>query len=123
MQRTACHRFSPAKCAAQLPDDRYFVALNRGTLEVGLYAPEGTDPQEPHDQDECYVVLKGEGRFTMGDETVPFRPGDFFFVPAGVPHRFLDFDESFRAWVIFYGPKGGEDLMRASPARSSSPSS
>ena len=123
MNRTACHKFSPADCLARLPDDRYFIALIRGTLEVGLYAPEGTDPQEPHDQDECYVILEGEGRFTMGDETVPFRPGDFFFVPAGVPHRFLDFDESFKAWVIFYGPKGGEDLMRASPARSSSPSS
>ena len=65
------------------PDSRrpLLVALNRGTLEVGLYAPEGTDPQQPHDQDECYVILEGEGRFTMGDETVPFRPGDFLFVP------------------------------------------
>lgn len=120
MQRTACHKFSPADCAARLPVDRYFVALNRGTLEVGLYAPEGTDPQQPHEQDECYVILEGEGRFTMGDETVPFRPGDFFFVPADVPHRFLDFDESFKAWVIFYGPTGGEDLTGAPPGRSSS---
>jgi len=123
MQRTSCHRFSPAKCAAQLPDDRYFVALNRGTLEVGLYAPEGTDPQQPHDQDECYVILGGEGRFTMGDETVPFQPGDFFFVPAGVPHRFFDFDASFKAWVIFYGPTGGENPMHAPSERSSSRSS
>ena len=120
MNRTACHKFSPADCLARLPDDRYFIALTRGTLEVGLYAPEGTDPQQPHDQDECYVVLKGEGRFTMGDETVPFRPGDFFFVPAGVPHRFFDFDESFQAWVMFYGSEGGEDLMRSPPGGSSS---
>lgn len=123
MQRTACHKFSPADCAAQLPDDRYFIALNRGTLEVGLYAPEGTDPQEPHDQDECYVILEGEGRFRMGDETVPFRPGDFFFVPACVPHRFFDFDASFKAWVIFYGPTGGENPMHAPSERSSSRSS
>ena len=119
MSRNACHKFSPADCAAHLPDDRYFVALNRGTLEVGLYAPQGADPQQPHDQDECYVILEGEGRFTMGDETVPFRPGDFLFVPAGVPHRFLDFDESFKAWVIFCGPKGGEAPMEPPPGRSS----
>ncbi len=123
MHRTACQKFSPADCAARLPADRYFVALNRGTLEVGLYAPKGTDPQQPHDQDECYVILEGEGRFTMGDENVPFRPGDFFFVPAGVPHRFLDFDGSFKAWVMFYGPKGGEDPKRVLPELSSSPSS
>ena len=123
MTRTACHKFSPDDAAAQLPDERYFVALNRGTLEVGLYAPVGTDPQQPHDQDECYVILEGEGRFQMAEETVPFRPGDFLFVPAGVPHRFVDFDESFKAWVMFYGPEGGEDPMQAPPGRSSSPSS
>ena len=122
MRRWECRKFSPADCAAQLPADRYFVAFKRGTLEVGLYAPEGTDPQQPHDQDECYVILEGEGRFEMADETVSFRPGDFFLVPAGVPHRFLDFDESFKAWVMFYGPEGGEDPMQASPGRSSSPS-
>lgn len=115
MPRTACHKFSPEDCAARLPADRYFVALNRGTLEVGLYAPQGTDPQQPHDQDECYVILEGEGRFMMGDETVAFQPGDFLFVPAGVPHRFLDFDESFKAWVMFYGPEGGEHPTKPPP--------
>lgn len=123
MQQQECHKFSPGKCAAKLPDDRYFVALNRGTLEVGLYAPVGADPQQPHDQDECYVILEGAGRFEMGDETVSFQPGDFLFVPAGVPHRFLDFEDSFKAWVMFYGPKGREDPTQAPPGGASPPSS
>ncbi len=123
MQRHDCHRFSPAECAAHLPADRYFIALTRGTLEVGVYAPEGTDPQQPHDRDECYVILEGKGRFQMGDETVPFQAGDFLFVPAGVPHRFLDFDKSFKTWVMFYGPEGGEDPIEAPSGRSSSPAS
>ena len=110
MKRSECRKLSPAECAAQLPADRYFVAIERGQLEVGLYAPEGTDPQQPHGRDECYVILEGEGRFRMGDETVSFRPGDFLFVPAGVPHRFLDFGDSFKAWVVFYGPDGGEEI-------------
>ena len=46
----------------------------------------------------------------MAEETVPFRPGDFLFVPAGVPHRFVGFDESFKAWVVFCGPQGGEQI-------------
>lgn len=118
MQRHECRKLSPAECAAKLPADRYFVALKRGALEVGLYAPEGTDPQQPHYQDECYVILEGEGRFEMGDETVAFQPGDFLFVPAGFPHRFLEFDESFKAWVMFYGPEGGEDPIEALPGGS-----
>ena len=110
MKQHAYRKLSPAECSAQLPEDRYFVALDRGQLEVGLYAPVGSDPQQPHDQDECYVILEGEGRFQMGEHTVAFGPGDFFFVPAGVPHRFVDFGDSFKAWVVFYGPRGGEQI-------------
>ena len=43
----------------------------------------------------------------MGGEVVPFGVGDFFFVPAGVTHRFVDFGEAMKTWVIFYGPDGG----------------
>jgi hypothetical protein len=30
------------------------------------------------------------------------------FVAAGVPHRFEEFSRDFAAWVVFWGPKGGE---------------
>ena len=53
-------------------------------------------------------MTDGNGIFEMGDETVPFAPGDFIFVPAGMPHRFRDFGRSMTCWVIFYGPEGGE---------------
>ncbi len=85
------------------------MALERGSLEVGFYAPEDVDPQQPHDRDECYVIMEGSGRFRLGDETVPFGPGDLLFVPAGVPHRFLDFGKELRAWVIFFGPRRDGD--------------
>lgn len=45
----------------------------------------------------------------MGDETVHFNPGDFLFVPAGMPHRFYDFGDSMMTWVMFYGPESGEE--------------
>ena len=34
--------------------------------------------------------------------------GEALFVPAGVEHRFEDFTDDFAAWVVFYGPEGGE---------------
>jgi quercetin dioxygenase-like cupin family protein len=37
-----------------------------------------------------------------------FAPGDVLFVPAGTIHRFEEFTDDFRTWVIFYGPPGGE---------------
>jgi mannose-6-phosphate isomerase-like protein (cupin superfamily) len=45
--------------------------------------------------------------FRRGGERVPFQPGDFLFAAAGVPHRFEEFTDGFRTWVIFFGPKGG----------------
>ncbi len=95
--------------AEREPGSKPFVEqLTRGTLRVGLYAPRGEDPQQPHDQDEVYVVLSGQGTFLNGDERRPFQPGDVLFVPATVVHRFEDFTDDFYAWVVFYGPPGGE---------------
>ena len=53
--------------------------ISRGTLRVGLYAPRGTDPQQPHDQDEVYVVMSGRGNFRNGPVSHPFQPGDVLF--------------------------------------------
>lgn len=91
------------------PDEQRFAMLGRhDSLTVELYQPMTTDHQEPHDRDECYVVTDGNGIFEMGEDTVPFAPGDFIFVPAGMPHRFRDFGRSMTCWVMFYGPEGGE---------------
>lgn len=105
--------FTPSAAAAALPPQtadslRFVTLLQRGTLSVELYAPQGEDRQTPHDQDELYVVISGHGEFLNGEERHPFQTGDLLFVPAGVEHRFLNFSDDFQTWVIFYGPRGGE---------------
>jgi len=90
-------------------DDRaYGVLLRHGTLELGFYKPDAIDPQQPHAQDEIYIVQSGSGEFICGDERHAFEPGEALFVPAGVEHRFVNFSDDFAAWVVFYGPEGGE---------------
>ena len=89
-------------------DDHYGVLLSHGTLELGCYAPRDTDPQQPHDQDEIYIVHSGHGSFELDGKRQPFEAGEALFVPAGVSHRFVDFSDNFHAWVVFYGPRGGE---------------
>ena len=86
----------------------YGILLEHGTLELGYYTPDGVDPQDPHDRDEVYVVKSGSGYFVVEDDRQPFGPGDALFVPAFVVHRFEDFTDDFAAWVVFYGPTGGE---------------
>lgn len=104
-------RLTAAEFLAKLPqaDGRRFVlAFEHGTLAVELYAPRGTDPQQPHSRDEVYVVVSGSGTFVHGEKRDPFGPGDFLFVAAGVPHRFENFTDDLAVWVLFYGPEGGE---------------
>lgn len=88
--------------------DHYAVMLEHGTLEVGLYAPKGSDPQTPHTRDEIYVVMRGAGWFRNGEHRVAVGPGDVLFVPAHREHRFEQFTEDLALWVFFYGPQGGE---------------
>ncbi len=84
------------------------LIFSHGTLEVRHYAPRGADAQTPHDLDEIYIVERGTGWFEVAGDRTRFGPDDVLFVPAGVQHRFVDFSDDFEAWVVFYGPKGGE---------------
>lgn len=88
--------------------ERYAEVIRKGTMSAGLYAPHESDDQEPHDQDEVYVVIDGSGFFRIGEERQPFGPGDLLFVPAGVDHQFESFTPNFSVWAVFYGPTGGE---------------
>ena len=82
--------------------------LAHGTMLLEHYAPRGVDTQQPHTRDELYFVIGGTGWFVNGPERRPFAPGDAIFVPAGDTHRFEEFSDDFAAWVVFYGPEGGE---------------
>jgi len=93
---------------AESEDRAYGVLLEHGSLELGYYKPDRIDPQQPHSQDEIYIVQSGTGTFVLNNERQPFEPGEALFVPAGVAHRFEDFSDDFAAWVVFYGPQGGE---------------
>lgn len=94
--------------AADPQNRRYKDLLTHGTMRVGLYALREHDPQQPHTQDEIYIVASGSGEFVNDGERKPFSPGDIIFVKAGVEHRFEAFTEDFQTWVVFWGPEGGE---------------
>lgn len=93
---------------AKSVDGLYAVLLENGSMELGYYKPVIEDKQQPHTQDEIYIVQTGSGTFVRGDEHIPFAAGDALFAAAGVEHRFVDFTDNFATWVVFYGPQGGE---------------
>ncbi|HEY9096795.1 MAG TPA: cupin domain-containing protein [Hydrogenophaga sp.] len=103
----------PQPASGNYPKGTPFVqALAHGSMSVELFVPAtsdlGQDIQQPHAQDELYVVQRGQSDFVLQDQTTAVGPGDVLFVPAGAPHRFEHFSTDFVTWVIFYGPPGGE---------------
>ena len=87
----------------------FSILFPHRSLVVEVYQPVTNDPQTPHARDECYVIIEGHGNFEMGDKIISFGPGDFLFVPAGLPHRFIDFGDTMSTRVMFDGPDGGEN--------------
>ena len=99
----------PGPPTGQWPDGaRSAVGFEHGTMTLEFYAPVETDPQQPHKQDEIYIIQSGTSKFELEDKTMSLAAGDAVFVPAGAEHRFVDFSSDFGTWVIFWGPEGGE---------------
>ena len=72
----------------------YEVVHESAALEIGVYvlvAPE-PDRQQPHEDDELYVVLEGTGILEVEGEEVPVREGSAVFVEAGADHRFTAYE-------------------------------
>ena len=88
---------------AQHPQGKPFITLlENGEMYIEIYQPKKVDLQKPHDQDEIYMVISGSGTFFNNGERRPFQAGDLIFVPAGIEHRFENFTDNFKTWVIFY---------------------
>ncbi len=80
----------------------YEIVHESPGLELGVYvlvAPE-PDRQQPHDDDEVYVVLEGSGTLQVEDSSVPVSEGSAVFVEAGAEHRFTGY-EHLSVLVIF----------------------
>ena len=73
------------------------------------------DGQQPHTEDEIYVVLRGRGRLWTPDVTVDVGPGDVAFVPALEPHRFVDIAEDLHVLVVFGPAEHGNAGSSAEP--------
>ncbi|HVD87322.1 MAG TPA: cupin domain-containing protein [Jatrophihabitantaceae bacterium] len=80
----------------------YEIVHESAGLEVGVYvlvAPE-PDRQQPHEDDELYIVLEGTGVLEVKGEQVAVREGSAVFVEAYAEHRFTAY-EHLSVLVIF----------------------
>jgi len=98
------HAFEVAVVKTRLAEagGGYEIVHESAGLELGVYvliAPE-PDRQQPHEDDEIYIVLEGSGQLEVEGEQVPVREGSAVFVEAGADHRFTAY-EHLAVLVIF----------------------
>jgi mannose-6-phosphate isomerase-like protein (cupin superfamily) len=94
---TSAHPFDIAGCRQRLAaaGGGYEVVHRSAGLELGVYvlvAPE-PDRQQPHEDDEVYVVIEGRGTLDVEGTAVELREGNAVFVPAGAQHQFSGYEQ------------------------------
>lgn len=90
-------------------DNRYQEFLRVPAMSMGLYTLQaGTvDDQQPHAEDEVYVVVAGRGQIRVADEDRLVSAGSVVYVPAQVEHRFHTITETLQVLVLFAPAEGG----------------
>lgn len=92
----SAHPFDIEAAKTRLSDKGgYEVVHESEGIEIGVYvlvAPE-PDRQQPHADDEVYVVLDGRGTLEVAGVPVELHPGNAVFVPAGAEHCFTGYEQ------------------------------
>ena len=83
----------------------YLEFLRVPSLSAGVYMLPvgGTDPQQPHTEDEVYYIASGRGAIYVAGENRDVAAGSVVFVKAGDEHRFHSIAEDL-AILVFFAP-------------------
>lgn len=92
--------FDVAQVVSEKP---YTEFLKQPAMSAGIYRlpTGGTDPQQPHTEDELYYVVSGRGMILVAGESRPVSAGSMVYVPRGVEHRFHTISEDLTILVVF----------------------
>jgi len=87
-------------------NDNYFhTFINRKSLAVGVLVlqPGEEDTQTPHDFDEVYYVVKGNGFLKINKKDYHVSEGKVFFVQKDVEHYFFGNTKELAVLYFFGG--------------------
>lgn len=97
---------------AEANETPYFEFLRMPQLSCGIYSLHAgaTDTQTSHDEDEVYLVLKGQATIVLDGTEKTLDKGSILYVPADTPHEFTEIREDLSLLVFFGsgGPSGAQ---------------
>jgi len=86
---------------------------NRFDYFIVQVAPHGGPPLHVHHvQDETIHVLKGRYKVRIGDDIFTLEEGGFAYLPAAVPHCFLNLTAEMGEIIVVYVPGGGHKFYQ-----------
>ena len=88
------------------PDEYFHTFINKESLAAGilLLQPGEEDTQTPHDSDEVYYVVRGDGYLRINKKDYPVSAGKVFFVAKDVEHHFFGNSKELQVLYFFGGP-------------------
>lgn len=92
---------------------RWNCETNRVTTGQTQFAVGTGLPLHSHNVEESVLVLEGEATAEIGDERFDLVAGDATWVPAGIPHRFVNRGAG---TMRIYWVYGGRDVTRTMTA-------
>ena len=80
--------------------------LNKESLAAGILIlkPGEEDTQLPHDSDEMYYILEGDGFLKIKNKDYVLKKGKAFFVPKDTKHYFFGNQKKLTVLYFFGGP-------------------
>jgi len=84
----------------------FHTFINRDSLAAGVLVlqPGEEDTQEPHESDEVYYVISGDGYLKIKNKDYPVSNGKLFFVAKDVQHFFHGNTVELKVLYFFGGP-------------------
>ena len=84
----------------------FHTFINKDSLAAGVLVlqPGEEDTQTPHDSDEIYYVISGDGFLKIKDKDYKVSKDKFFFVAKDVEHYFHGNKKELKVLYFFGGP-------------------
>ncbi|MDI3534344.1 MAG: hypothetical protein PWQ82_709 [Thermosediminibacterales bacterium] len=72
---------------------------------VTIY-PGGSVPLHSHEQEEVYLILKGNGEIRIKDKSLSVKKGDYVYISPHQEHHLMNNGKEDLVMIFCYAPKG-----------------
>ncbi len=92
----------------------YLEFLRVSSMSMGLYVLDAgaTDLQNPHTEDEVYIVTGGKAKIRVANDVHDVKAGSIIYVEANVEHTFFEIEERLET-LVFFAPAEYSKRQRA----------